>query len=59
LKRGAGIDLTHVAYKGGAASITDLIGTAMPHLKSGRVRALALVGSVRSKVLPELGIKGE
>ena len=65
LKRGAGIDLTHIPYKGEAASITDLIGgqivssfnsigTAMPHLKSGRVRALALVGAVRSKVLPEV-----
>ena len=70
LKRGAGIDLTHVPYKGEAASITDLIGgqvtssfnsigTAMPHLKSGRVRALALVGSVRSKVLPEAPTFGE
>lgn len=65
LKRGAAIDLTHIPYKGEAASITDLIGgqvtssfnsigTAMPHLKSGRVRALALVGAVRSKVLPEV-----
>ena len=65
LKRGAGIDLTHIPYKGESASIVDLlsgqvvssfnsIGTAMPHLKSGRVRALALVGSVRSKVLPEV-----
>jgi len=65
LKRGAGIDLTHIPYKGEAASIVDLIGgqvvssfnsigTAMPHIKSGRVRPLALVGSVRSKVLPEV-----
>ncbi len=65
LKRGAGIDLTHIPYKGEAASIVDLIGgqvvssfnsigTALPHLKSGRVRALALVGAVRSKVLPEV-----
>ena len=65
LKRGAAIDLTHIPYKGEAASITVLIGgqvtssfnsigTAMPHLKSGRVRALALVGAVRSKVLPEV-----
>lgn len=70
LKRGAGIDLTHVAYKGESASMTDLIGgqisssfnsigTAMPHLKSGRVRALALVGAVRSKVLPEVPTFGE
>ena len=70
LKRGAGIDLTHIPYKGEAASIVDLIGgqvvssfnsigTAMPHLKSGRVRALALVGAVRSKVLPEVPTFGE
>ena len=70
LKRGAGIDLTHIPYKGESASMVDLmggqvvssfnsIGTAMPHLKSGRVRALALVGSVRSKVLPEVPTFGE
>ena len=70
LKRGAGIDLTHIPYKGESASIVDLIGgqvvssfnsigTAMPHIKSGRVRVLALVGSVRSKVLPEVPTFGE
>ena len=70
LKRGAGIDLTHIPYKGESASMVDLmggqvvssfnsIGTAMPHLKSGRVRALALVGTVRSKVLPEVPTFGE
>ncbi len=70
LKRGAGIDLTHIPYKGEAASIVDLlsgqvvssfnsIGTAMPHLKSGKVRPLALVGATRSKVLPEVPTFGE
>ena len=70
LKRGAGIDLTHSPYTGESASIVDLmggqvvssfnsIGTAMPHIKSGRVRALALVGAVRSKVLPEVPTFGE
>jgi tripartite-type tricarboxylate transporter receptor subunit TctC len=70
LKRGAGIDLTHIPYKGEAASIIDLlggqvvssfnsIGTAMPHIKAGKVRALALVGTVRSKVLPEVPTFGE
>jgi tripartite-type tricarboxylate transporter receptor subunit TctC len=70
LKRGAGIDLTHIPYKGESASMVDLmggqvvssfnsIGTAMPHIKSGRVRALALVGAVRSKVLPEVPTFGE
>jgi tripartite-type tricarboxylate transporter receptor subunit TctC len=70
LKRGAGIDLNHIPYKGESLSIIDLlggqvassfnsIGTAMPHLKSGRVRALALVGQVRSKVMPEVPTFGE
>ena len=70
LKRGAGIALTHVPYKGEAAQITDLIGgqisssfnsigTAAPHLKSGRVRPLALVGAERSNVLPDLPTFGE
>jgi len=70
LKRGASIDLTHIPYKGESASILDLmsgqvvssfnsIGTAMPHLKSGKVRPLALVGATRSKVLPEVPTFGE
>ncbi len=65
LKRGAGIDLTHIPYKGESLSIIDLlggqvassfnsIGTALPHVRSGRLRALALVGQVRSKVMPEV-----
>lgn len=70
LKRGTGIDLTHIPYKGEAAAITDLIGgqvtssfnsigTAMPHLKGGRLRPIALVGAVRSRVLPDVPTFGE
>jgi tripartite-type tricarboxylate transporter receptor subunit TctC len=70
LKRSTGIDLVHVPYKGEAQSLTDLlggqinvnfnsIGTALPHLKSGKVRALALVSSVRSKAWPEVPTFGE
>ena len=44
---------------GQVVSSFNSIGTAMPHLKSGRVRALALVGTVRSKVLPEVPTFGE
>lgn len=53
LKREAGIDLVHVPYKGGAPATTDLLGgqvlmffgglpPSLPHIKSGRVRALAV-----------------
>ena len=65
LKRATGIELVHVPYKGEAQSLTDLlggqisvnfnsIGTALPHLRGGKVRALALVSSVRSKAWPEV-----
>ena len=65
VKRAAGIDMTHVAYKGEALILNDLlggqitasfnsIGTALPHIKSGRIRPLALVGSARSKALPDV-----
>jgi tripartite-type tricarboxylate transporter receptor subunit TctC len=65
LKRASGVDLLHVPYKGEAAQLTDLlggqvsasfnsVGTALPQLRAGKVRALALVSPVRSKVLPEV-----
>lgn len=61
----AGIEMTHVAYKGSAPALTDLLAgqlqlsfasvpTALPHIKSGRLRALAITRLQRSKVLPEL-----
>ncbi|CAB5700086.1 Argininosuccinate lyase [Delftia tsuruhatensis] len=61
----AGIQLTHVPYKGTAQSITDLaagqvhllfdsIPTGMPHVASGRLRALAVTGDKRSALAPEL-----
>jgi len=54
----AGIDMTTVAYKGGAAAMTDIIGgqvtamftnllNAMPHLQSGRMKALAVTSPER------------
>ncbi|MDB5859389.1 MAG: hypothetical protein JWQ76_3078 [Ramlibacter sp.] len=59
----AGIDLLHIPYKAGA--ITDLIGgrvmlgweppvSALPHLKAGRLRALAYTGSKRSTAAPDV-----
>ena len=66
---------THIPYKGGAPALTDLLGgqvdatfmninTAMPHVKGGKIRALAITSDKRSPLLPdvptmaELGYKG-
>ncbi len=65
VKRATGIDLTHIPYKGEALILTDLlggqitasfnsIGTALPQIKAGKVRGLALVGSTRSAALPDI-----
>ena len=61
----AGIDLVHVAYKGGAAATAAMLGgeiqvmvgsptLAISHITAGRLRALATTGPRRSKVTPEL-----
>ena len=61
----ASIKLVHIPYKGAGPAFIDLLGgqvalywssvlPAMPYLNSGRVRALALTGSHRAKILPEL-----
>jgi len=65
LKILAGIDLTHVPYKGIAPAIVDVISgqvtmtfasiiSGTPHVKTGRLRALAVTGARRSPALPEL-----
>ena len=59
------VRLVHVSYKGGAPAMTDLIGrqipaaitalsSAMPHLRAGRVRALATTARARLADLPEV-----
>jgi tripartite-type tricarboxylate transporter receptor subunit TctC len=61
----AGIEMTHVPYKGTALAIPDLaagqthvlfdsLPTGMPHVKSGKLRALAVTSSKRSALAPEL-----
>ncbi|HVL57756.1 MAG TPA: tripartite tricarboxylate transporter substrate binding protein [Burkholderiaceae bacterium] len=61
----AKVDLIHVPYKGSAPALTDLIGgqvhamfdnapNVIPHLKAGRLRALAVTSPKRSPNLPEL-----
>ena len=60
----AGIRMVHVPYKGGAPATTDLLSgqvavmfnnviTAVPHVKNGRLRALAVTTLARSPALPE------
>ena len=61
----AGIQLTHVPYKGSAQATTDLLGgqislnmpglaAMMTHIRSGKLRALAVSGASRSPLLPEV-----
>jgi tripartite-type tricarboxylate transporter receptor subunit TctC len=64
-KRMAGIEMVHVPYKGLAPAITDLlggriqlvfadVGLVTQHIKSGRLRALAVTSDERSPIVPEI-----
>ena len=61
----AGVEIVRIPYKGAAAAVTDVIGgklelmfpimaSAVPHVRSGRLKALAVTSAQRSTVLPEL-----
>ena len=65
MKTTFGIEMTHVPYKGAAPALIDLIGghvpigltaptTAVPHVKAGRLRALAVTSARRSGAIPEV-----
>ena len=65
LKMMAGINMVHVPYRGGAPMITDLLAgqvqvgfdvmvTALPHVRTGALRALAVAGSKRFDLLPDV-----
>jgi tripartite-type tricarboxylate transporter receptor subunit TctC len=69
-KMKAGIDMTHIPYRGGSPMMTDLIGGqvqvafdvltgALSHIKSGDVRALAMAGAMRYEGLPDVPTIGE
>jgi tripartite-type tricarboxylate transporter receptor subunit TctC len=64
-KATAGIDIVHVPYKGNAAALADLVAgrvqmmfsnllTATPHVKAGRLRAIAISSAKRSPQAPDL-----
>jgi len=61
----AGVNMVHVPYRGAAGAMTDLIGgqvqlmfdttaASIPHIKGGKVRALAVTTATRSALLPDL-----
>jgi len=64
-KTRAGIEMLHVPYKGGGPALTDVISgqvdvyfggvsTALPHVQSGRLRALAITSGTRSELVPDI-----
>ncbi len=64
-KNGTGLNMLHVPYRGSSPAITDLIGgqvqsmfdnapSALPHIKSGRLRAIAITSAKRSPLLPDV-----
>ena len=65
LKSMAGIDIVHVPYKGGGPALNDVIGgqiemtfvgapASMPHIRSGRLRILAVSTAKRTAALPDV-----
>ena len=70
LEHAAGVDMIHAPYKSGSAGATDLMGgqvnmmfeqmySAMPAIKGGRLRALAITSKTRSPLLPDLPTMAE
>ena len=60
-----GTDILHIPYKGGGPALVDTLsgqvdmsfpslGAAVPHVKSGKLRALAVTGKTRSSLLPDV-----
>ena len=64
-KASTGVDVTHVPYKGTQPALTDVLGgrvpvmfdgvvTSLPHIKSGKLRPLAVASLTRSPLLPDV-----
>ena len=65
-----GVNMVHVPYRGAGSAMTDLIGgqvqvmfdtmaASIPHIKGGKVRALAVTTAARSALLPDLPTVGD
>ena len=70
LRQTTGIDIVHVPYRGGGATINDLLGghikvaflslsSAVPHLNSGKIRIVAVVEKGRYAAMPDIPTIGE
>lgn len=65
LRQTSGVSMVHVAYRGGAPAVTDLLGnqipmvfsslvTVLPHIRAGRLRAIAVTSARRYPGLPDV-----
>src|SRR5262249_9101302 len=66
----AGVNLVHVPYRGGGPAVTDLLGgqvqvmfaptpPSIEHIRSGKLRALAVTTASRADALPDIPTVGE
>lgn len=69
-EKAAGVQMVHVPYKGGAPAVVDTVGNqtqvlfsagtqTLPHVKSGKLRLLAVTETKRSTLLPDVPTVGE
>jgi len=69
-KRAAGVSFVHLPYRGASQALTDMLGgqvqvlfeglpASIPHIKSGRLRALAITTAARSDALPDIPAMAE
>jgi tripartite-type tricarboxylate transporter receptor subunit TctC len=65
-----GVDMLHVPYRGGGPALIDLLGgqvqvyfatliSAIQYIRDGKLRPLAVTGSTRAEVLPDIPTMGE
>jgi tripartite-type tricarboxylate transporter receptor subunit TctC len=70
IKSSTGIEVVHVPYPGGAPMLTDMISgrieagidalpNSLPHIRAGKVRALAVLSAKRNPVVPDVPTMGE
>jgi tripartite-type tricarboxylate transporter receptor subunit TctC len=66
----AGVDMLHVPYRGGAPALTDLLAgqvqimfdtlpTSIEHIRTGKLRALAVTATVQAQALPDVPTMGD